>query len=333
MTSALANGIFSPSETQTLNASIITAAPCSRQTLSIWLRVETELYGSPLAIPLRNCCARGRDCFLPHSMAAMALIYLRRNFKRINGSDSRTDGRVWFWAVDELRYWDRGRWSEPVRIPDVVKDYPAPQNTSSRTEQSGEQQIQKSDRTRYGIIAGIQDQKGYLWLATHRGIITYDPRTGKLQKYPDLKDERAHSIYEDHQGRIWFNEIFEAVVYNRSNGTIKRHAPLDHIGRMQDAPHENSLINGICQDRRGRMLFVFTEGLSIFDEIENRWSFSPSKALGLDVEETVNHLNSIMEDSQGRIWLPGFTGIAILDQFGPATLENRGRVPRNLRLR
>jgi hypothetical protein len=37
-----------------------------------------------------------------------------------------------------------------------------------------------------------------------------------------------------------------------------------------------------------------------------------------------------MEDSQGRIWLPGFTGIAILDQSGvPGPLRNRIRDPRN----
>jgi hypothetical protein len=241
-----------------------------------------------------------------------------------------TDGRVWFWTADELRCWDRGRWSEPVRIPDIVSEHPTQPHTSSLAEQSSEQ---KRGRTRYGIIAGIQDKKGYFWLATHRGVITYDPRTGKFQKYPALNDERAHSIYEDHQSRIWFNEIFEAVVYDRSNGTIKRYKPLDHIARRQDAPDDNSLINGMCQDRRGQMLFVFAEGLSIFDEIENRWSFTPSKSLGLDVEETRNDLKSIIEDSQGRIWLPGFTGIAILNHSVPAPLQNRGPSPRKLRVR
>jgi Two component regulator propeller len=224
-----------------------------------------------------------------------------------------TDGQVWFWAMDELRHWDGGRWSEPTRISDELKD-PAPQVPPSLAGTTEGQEIQKRYRTRYEIIEAIQDRKGYLWLSTHSGILTHNPRTSEFTKLRDLSDGRASSIYEDHQGRIWFNEGFVATVYDRSKGTVTRYNPLDHIVKRADAPDGDSMIAGICQDRRGRMIFAVWAGLVILSEIDNSWGFAATAGLGLDVEDVTNELESIVEDSKGRIWVPGFTGIAILDQ-------------------
>jgi hypothetical protein len=72
-----------------------------------------------------------------------------------------TDGRVWSWAMDELRYWDRGRWSEPTRISDVLND-PAPQLPTSLAGTSKGQEILERYRTRYEILGAMQDREGYL---------------------------------------------------------------------------------------------------------------------------------------------------------------------------
>lgn len=234
-----------------------------------------------------------------------------------------TDGRVWFWAMDELRYWERGRWSEPTRISQVLKD-PAPQLPPNLAGTSKGQEILERYRTRYEILGAMQDREGYLWLTTYSGVFTYNPRTSEFRRYPALRDERAGSIYEDHQGRIWFDHSFWVTMYDRSKGTVTSYNPLDHT--VTHEPDDYSMIVGICQDRRGRMIFACAEGLVILNEIENRWSFAATKGLGLDAEEVRNTLMGIMEDSRGRIWLPGFTGIAILDQSGvPAPLQNPAR--------
>lgn len=244
-----------------------------------------------------------------------------------------TDGRVWSWAMDELRYWERGRWSEPTRISDVLKD-PAPQPPASLAGTSKGQEILERYRTRYEILGAMEDREGYLWLTTYSGVFTYNPRTREFRRYPALRDERAGRIYEDHQGRIWFNEFDMATMYDRSKGTVTSYNPLDHIVRQPPARDDYSIIVGICQDRRGRMIFACAEGLVILSEIENRWSVAATKGLGLDAELVRNTLMGIMEDSKGRIWLPGFTGIAILDQAGvPAPLPNPGRNPGSLRVR
>ena len=222
-----------------------------------------------------------------------------------------TDGRVWFWGMDELRYWDRGRWSDPTRISDVLKD-PAPQIPPTLAGRPEAQVIQSRYRTRYEIISAMQDREGNIWVSTHNGVIIYNPRTSEFGRFPDLRDTRASSMYEDHQGRIWFNESDVATMYHKSKGTVTSYKPLDHIARRPNAPDVYGRIEGICQDRRGRIIFASGEGLVILNEIENRWSFAATKGLGLDVEHVTNELESIMEDSQGRIWLPGFTGIAIL---------------------
>jgi len=222
------------------------------------------------------------------------------------------DGRVWSWAMDELRYWERARWSEPTRIADVLKD-PAPQLPPSLAGTLKGQEIRERYRTRYEILGAMQDREGYLWLSTYSGVFTYNPRTSEFRRYPDLRDVRAGSIYEDHQGRIWFNQSYEASMFDRSKGTVTSYNPLDHIVRRPNA-HDYSMIEGICQDRRGRMIFASADGLVILNEIENRWSFAATKELGLDAELVTNTLVGIMEDSRARIWLAGFTGIAILAQ-------------------
>jgi len=240
------------------------------------------------------------------------------------------DGRVWFWAIDEFKYWDRGRWSESIRVSDVSKKS---ERRFTPTTPS-EEQIQRRGRNRYEILAGMQDSQGYLWFSTYSGIITYHPQDGKLREHPELKDARASSIYEDRHGRIWVNDDFGAVMYDTSSRALIRFNPLPHIDGQPNVPDETSLINGIYQDRRGRMIFVYLEGLVTLNETENRWSFVATKKLGLDAEETHNDLNGIMEDSQGRIWLPGFTGIAILEQPGfPPSLQNPTRNFRRPRVR
>jgi ligand-binding sensor domain-containing protein len=222
-----------------------------------------------------------------------------------------TDGRVWSWAMDELRYWERGRWSEPTRISDVLND-PAPQLPTSLAGTSKGQEILERYRTRYEILGAMQDREGYLWLTTDSGVFTYNPRTSEFRRYPALRDVRADPIYEDHQGRIWFNDLYAATMYDRSKGTVTSYDPLDHTVRHE--PDDYSMIVGICQDRRGRMIFACAEGLVILNEVENRWSFAATKGLGLDAELVRNTLVGIMEDSHERIWLSGFTGIAILAQ-------------------
>lgn len=253
--------------------------------------------------------------------------------KRTIGLIQGADGRVWSWAMDELRYWDRGRWSDATRISDVLKDAP-PKLPPSVAGTSNGQEILERYRTRYEIFGAMQDREGYIWLTTHSGVLTYNPRTSEFRRYPDLREERANSIYEDHQGRIWFNESYGATMYDRSKGTVTTYDPLDHIVLQPSAPADYVMIEGICQDRRGRMIFAYGEGLVILDEIENRWSFAATKGLGVDAELVRNTLLGIMEDSRGRIWLPGFTGITILDQSGiPKAVQNPGRKPGSLRVR
>jgi|GEM_PF-2804341 len=223
------------------------------------------------------------------------------------------DGRVWLWVMDQMSYWDQDRWSEPLRISDVLKD-PAPKIPPILAGTPEAQAIQKRYLTRYEIISAMEDQEGYIWVSTHNGVLTYRPRTNEFRRFPDLRDVRARAIYEDHKGRIWFNEFDIATMYDRSDGAVTRYAPLDHIIIQPNAPNGPAIISGICQDRRGRMMFASAQGLIILNEIDKRWSFAPANLLGLDAEHVKDELESIMEDSKGRIWLPGFTGIAILAQ-------------------
>ncbi len=53
----------------------------------------------------------------------------------------------------------------------------------------------------------LQDQKGYIWIATARGLCRYDGRDFIKIKTTGLLDQEIVVIIEDNYGRIWFNNL------------------------------------------------------------------------------------------------------------------------------
>jgi hypothetical protein len=219
------------------------------------------------------------------------------------------DGRVWFWARDELRYWD-GHWSDAIRLSQQITDPPAPPTASAR--RPNDPEIPTEYRERYYIIGAMQDREGYIWLSTSSAVLTFNPQTGQFKKYPQIKARRTRSIYEDRQGRLWFNQPGTVVMYDRSKGTVAYLTPLDHL--RTEYPADQQLIAQIYQDLRGRMVFAAWGGLVFLEEAGMRWGFADVKGLGMDNGRVTDDLASLIEDSHGRIWLVSIFGIAVLGQ-------------------
>jgi hypothetical protein len=221
------------------------------------------------------------------------------------------DGRVWLWARDELRYWDNGRWSEVTRLSEQFAAPPDPPTASARGPNRPD--LERRDRERYYIIGGMQDREGYVWLSTSSTVLTLNPQTGEIRRYPQIKDTRTDSIYEDHQGRVWFNLAYSVVMYDRSKEAVTYFKPLNHFPPEYGADHLE-MIGGIYQDARGRMVFATSGGLLFLEEAGMKWGFADVKGLGMDKDGVTNDLANISEDSHGRIWLVSIFGIAVLGQ-------------------
>lgn len=113
----------------------------------------------------------------------------------------------------------------------------------------------------------LEDQHGYLWLATWTGLARYDGYDIRLyrQQLGDtigLKSNKVHTIYEDSKGNIW--------VGTRHGGFYKYIRELDQFEQYASDPgNMNSLSNNnvwsIIEDEEGYLWIGTEKGLNRFD--------------------------------------------------------------------
>lgn len=71
----------------------------------------------------------------------------------------------------------------------------------------------------------IEDSKGYIWIATDRGVIRYDGYEFDIFTTEDgLANNVVFWIYEDNKGRIWFSGIDNSLCYFENNTFIEHPA-------------------------------------------------------------------------------------------------------------
>ena len=87
----------------------------------------------------------------------------------------------------------------------------------------------------------IQDQEGFLWIATQNGLYRYDGHEIKAYKKEThgLSENWIETIYEDKQGIIWIGVRNGGLnKYDRESGlfSIYRHSPDDPNSIRDDTP-------------------------------------------------------------------------------------------------
>ncbi len=95
----------------------------------------------------------------------------------------------------------------------------------------------------------LQDQQGYIWVATDMGVARYDGyRFESFSSDDGLLDNSVLAIYEDHKGRIWFPSASRGLCYweNDSihtytfNDSLLKHIPSGQTDRIH-LDRENTL--------------------------------------------------------------------------------------------
>ena len=213
------------------------------------------------------------------------------------GLFSGKDGDIWFWDIDELTRYDGQHWTH-WKLTETLKDL------ETVIPESKNRPTQAYSRINFDIINGIQDRDGYVWLETVGGIVRYDKRRDEWKRFPQIKNISADVIYEDQQNRLWISEGHDAVVYDsRTNATVE-YILSGHLPRNDRA----YLLETIEQDKQGRLLFVYDEGILAYSEIGDKWDFCDIGSSGLGIR--INHL---IKDQAGRIWLSTESSLAMLD--------------------
>jgi len=166
-----------------------------------------------------------------------------------------------------------------------------------------------SDNT---INAIFEDRSGVLWVATANGLSKYIPRANQftymrsgnehLTGYQltqnitpntiDLSESKVISIFEDHQGMIWFGTLLDGVYrFNPDSGEIK---VFKHIPQDPKSINSNE-VYAIYQDRVG----VFWLGTG------NGWleQFDPLYKTAIHAYQQDSKIVSIVEDLSDNLWI------------------------------
>jgi signal transduction histidine kinase/ligand-binding sensor domain-containing protein/DNA-binding response OmpR family regulator len=148
------------------------------------------------------------------------------------------------------------------------------------------------------VLDLVEDQKGFIWIATHNGLQRLDPQRGTFETFgPEsgLRDNRIRSLWEDHTGRLWIGTF----------GGLHRFDPgADTIHYVDSFPgYSDFLVNALFEDSQGYLwAAAFDRGVFRLD-LKNGRQVLFQKRLNDPSALTANRVYSIVEDLQGSIWL------------------------------
>jgi ligand-binding sensor domain-containing protein/signal transduction histidine kinase len=258
----------------------VTAAPTSRP--------PAPPHVSPASLP--EVC----DCVLRFDRIGIEQ-GLSQSSVHVAFQDSR--GFMWFGTQDGLNRYDGYTFKTFKPDPDAVTSL--------------------SDRW---ITSIVEDQDGYLWVATRQGGLNrYDPHTEDFKRYMhddlnsrSLNDNHINELYLDREGRLWVGtqkgldlldpttDLFTHYVYEPS----------------QQEGITGKSITAILQDSRGNMwIGTHAGGLNRFDPQSNKFTAYQSSP---EIENSISDdsVTALAEGRNNTLWVGTQKG---LNRFEPDT--------------
>jgi signal transduction histidine kinase/ligand-binding sensor domain-containing protein len=139
------------------------------------------------------------------------------------------------------------------------------------------------------VRAVTQTRDGYLWVATQAGLARFDGvrfHVFSKQNEPAFRSNECNVLLEGRDGSLWVGTI--------GGGLLRyREGRFDVYGRAEGLPTD--VVNGLYEDREGRLWVTSYEALTLFDGRGFR-SF-PTADAARHVYATPFH-----EDEAGRVW-------------------------------
>ena len=142
----------------------------------------------------------------------------------------------------------------------------------------------------------MQDNSGYIWIATNSGLCRYDGY--RIRTYKDnlftpglLTDNAIKSMVEDKQQRLWISTRKGLNMLDLKTGNVKK---------IENAEFRDKLIGALHVDSHNNIWVATLDSLYCFNE-------SPDKGLilcnTLPGGEKVTGVNTLLTDSEGHLWL------------------------------
>jgi len=138
-----------------------------------------------------------------------------------------------------------------------------------------------------------------------------------------LRGNGVYDIYYDHHKRVWICTISGGVSFYELASPIVNQI----IHHANDANSlVNNDVNGILEDRDGKIWFATNNGISCWDVISGQW-----KNFYFNKLEQAQVFLTLCEDDQGRIWAGSYSsGIYVLDRKTGRELAHYSRDEKEL---
>lgn len=158
------------------------------------------------------------------------------------------------------------------------------------------------------IRAILQDNQGYIWIGTNKGLNRYD---GKNFVYYQKKNKEKHclgenrimSLYETSEGTIWVGTFSGIYIYNHKTDIFYLFEQQTEDGIKIESP-----INSITQDKDS-IFWISTRGQGVFAFDPSRNSLKQYK-----LTHSQGNIYSVLVDFSNNIWLAGQSSTYLLNK-------------------
>jgi ligand-binding sensor domain-containing protein len=163
-------------------------------------------------------------------------------------------------------------------------------------------------------IRSIQEDKnGNIWFGTANGVSSYNGKT--IKKYIAIENEALQSEWMKTDIDLWFNAGFKEGVYRYDGQKLSFLLFPKHKAITTSNMHSvTSLSKG-----KNNMIWFGTFS-SVFGYNGNQFTVINDETLGLTEQSDKLHIRSILEDSQGRLWI-GNNGIGVILKKGDSIIH------------
>lgn len=160
---------------------------------------------------------------------------------------------------------------------------------------------ENSDST---LLIGIDGQG--IWELNRRGDQVLNVYKESADDPHSLRGNGVYAIYNDHDKRVWIGTISGGVsFFDQASALVSQ--IVHHTNNSNSLV--NNDVNGILEDRHGKIWFATNNGISSWNPASGKW-----KNFYCNKLEQAQVFLALCEDDQGRIWAGSYSsGVYVLD--------------------
>ncbi len=161
-------------------------------------------------------------------------------------------------------------------------------------------------------VRAIQEDQGFLWVGTDRGVVRLDPRSGREERFvndPDRPESLAHnrvtSVIKDQKGEIWIGTRNGLDRWDRS---LRRFVHYKNDIFEDSSLSDNDILSMALDRCGGLWVGTLGGGLNRLDRISIPFRHYKER-IDAPNRRARNQIWAIMEEEDGTVWVGTAAGL------------------------